>query len=262
MRFLSLLSGLLLAGAAAAQSSDCSPQESDASVVEYAWALQTLLERYYTSQPINQTFLTDATNGSRAEYYQNFLGIERENRLGVRAIQQVGSKTPSFSTPRCTFTPPNATDGEDFVHNAILLEGSVAAAFIGAVPYTQAPEVSFILARLAAEHTAASTWLAGQQTGVLFRLNASSLVPAYNPSYVLGTGNQTGRLGRYLGDCVDGPSDPCDQTFWIGPLVGSAGNRTSAAVGAGGPNNGSGNSTSSSASASISPTAAARRGLF
>ncbi|KAL4940856.1 hypothetical protein BDV06DRAFT_195728 [Aspergillus oleicola] len=257
MRFFSLLSGLLLAGAAAAQSSSCSAQESDATVVEYAWALQTLLERYYTSQPINQTFLNSAVNGSRSEYYQNFLGIQRANRLGVRAIQQVGSKVPSYSTPRCTFTHPNATDGEDFVKNAILLEASVASAFIGAVPYTQAPEVSFMLARLASEHTAATTWLAGQQTGVLFRSNTSSLVPAYNPSYVLGTGDQTGRLGRWLGDCVDAPSDPCDQTFFIGPLVGSVGNRTSAAIGPGGSNNA--NSTSSSASASISPTAAARR---
>ncbi|KAL4931714.1 uncharacterized protein BDV17DRAFT_288774 [Aspergillus undulatus] len=218
MRFFSLLSGLLLAGAAAAQSSDCALKSSDVEVIRYAWALQALLEGYYTSTPINQTFLSDATNGSTAEYYQNILGIQRQNRLGVRAIQQVGSKVPGYSNPTCTFTHPNATDAGDYVKNAILLEGSVAAAFIGAVPYTQSPEVSFILARLAAQHTADTTWLAAQQTGVLFHSNTSSLVPAYNPSYVLGNGTQVGRLGRWLGvnDQTENPNPSQEKNISAG----------------------------------------------
>ncbi|KAL4917008.1 hypothetical protein BDW62DRAFT_184818 [Aspergillus aurantiobrunneus] len=249
MRVFSILSGLLLAGAAVAQDSSCSPQSSDAEVVEYAWALQTLLEGYYTSQPLNQTFLSDATNSSRAEYYQNLQGIHRRNRLGVRAIQQVASKVPGFSSPSCSFTYPNVTSGEDYVVNALQLETNVASALLGAVGYTQSPEVSFILARLASQHSAGATWLATQQTGVVFPSNISSLVPAYNPSYVLGSGNQPGRLGRYLGGCVSAPSDPCGQPFFIGPLVGSVGNQSSATVG-------------STSSASISPTATAAKRLF
>ncbi|KAL4866798.1 hypothetical protein BDV12DRAFT_129508 [Aspergillus spectabilis] len=246
MRVFSMLSGCLLAGAAIAQNTSCFPQSSDADVVKYAWALQSLVESYYTSYPLNRTFLNDATNGSRTEYYQNIQGIQRQNRLGVRAVQQVGSNVTGYSNPSCNFTHPNATSGESYVRNALQLESSVASALIGATGYTQSPEVSFLLARLASEHTAGATWLAAHQTGVVFPTNSTSLVPAYNPEYVLGSGNQVRRLGRFLHGCVDAPANPSDQPFFIGPLVGSVGNRSSATVGA-------------SSSASISPTAAARR---
>ncbi|KAL4778096.1 hypothetical protein BJX76DRAFT_162990 [Aspergillus varians] len=252
MRFISLVSGLLLAGAAVGQNTSCSPTSSDAEVVEYALALQTLIERFYTSQPINQTFLEDATDTSASNSYQNLQGIQRQSRLGVRAIQQVAAKVPGFSNPSCSYSYPNATSGEQYVQHALRLESSVASALLGATGYTQSPEVSFILARLSAQHTAGAAWLASQESDVVFPSNISSLVPAYNPSYVLGTGNQTGRLGQYLNDCVSAPSDPCGQTFWIGPLVGSIGNQSSATVSP---------SISGSvfASPTISPTAAARR---
>ncbi|KAL5338554.1 hypothetical protein BJX70DRAFT_194296 [Aspergillus crustosus] len=246
MRISSMLSGLVLAGAAIAQNTSWSPQSSDVAVVKYAWALQSLLEGYYTSQPLNQTFLSDATNASRTEYYQNIQGIQRQNRLGVGAVKQVGTKVPGYSEPSCNISHPNATDGESYVRNALLLESSVASALIGATGYTQAPEVSFLLARLAAGHTASATWLAANQAGIVFPRNSTSLVPAYNPEYVLGTRNQTGRLGQYLHGCVEAPSNPSGQIFFIGPLVGSIGNESSATVGA-------------TSSPSISPTAAARR---
>ncbi|KAL4802656.1 hypothetical protein BDV18DRAFT_146238 [Aspergillus unguis] len=249
MRFTSMLSGLLLAGAAVAQNTSCSPTSADASVLRYAYALQGLLERYYTSQPIDQSFFGDARNGSTAQYYQNFHGIQRENRLGVRAILQVANKVPGYSNPTCDYSLPDVSSGEDYVANALRLEGSVAAAFIGATGYTQSPEVSFILARLASQHTAGATWLAAQQTSVLFQANSSALVPAYNPAYVLGTGDETGRLGQYLGGCVSAPANPCGQAFYIGPLIGSIGNITAAAAGPSGSP-----SASASASASVSPT--------
>ncbi|KAL4979502.1 hypothetical protein BDW66DRAFT_127593 [Aspergillus desertorum] len=250
MRFSSIFDGFLLAGAAIAQNISCSPKSSDAEVVQYAYALQGLLEKYYTSQPINQTFLRDATNGSIVEYYQNLLGIQRQNRLGVRALQQVGSQTPGFSNPRCDYSVPNVTNGDEYVKNAAVLEGSVASALIGASGYTQSPEISFILARLAAVHTADASWLAAEQRDIVFQSNISSLVPAYNPEYVLGSGNEPGQLGRYLQDCVTAPSDPCGQPFFIGPLVGSVGNRTSAAAVPSG--------SAASITPSISPTAAAK----
>ncbi|KKK11932.1 hypothetical protein AOCH_003714 [Aspergillus ochraceoroseus] len=248
MRFLSVFSGLLLAGAAVAQNSSCSPTSSDADVVKYAWVVQSLLERFYSSQPLNTTFLSDATNSSHAEYYANLQGIQRQNRLGVRAIQLLSGKVPDFSPPSCTFTTPNSTSGEDFVRNALDLESSASAAFIGATGYTQSPEVSFILSRLAAQHAADAAWLAGEQTGVVFPTNTTSLIPAYNPSYVLSNGTETGKLGQYLGGCVTPPTSPCGQ-FFIGSLIGSLGNATAASAGITG-------------SASVSPTAMAARKLF
>ncbi|KAI9375762.1 peptidase S8/S53 domain-containing protein [Aspergillus egyptiacus] len=222
MRLISFLSGLLVAGAAVAQNmSGCPPSPPDVEVVRYAWALQSLLERYYASQPLNQTFFSDATNSSGTAYYQNFLGIQRGNRLGVRGVQQVGSKVPGFSTPSCNFALPNATDSENYVRTALQLQQNVASALIGATGYTRSPEVAFLLSRLAAQHTAAATYLASQQSRIVFQSNSSSLVPAYNPAYVLANGTQPGRLGRYLNGCVRAPSNVCGQPFLIGPLIGS-----------------------------------------
>ncbi|KAL2820463.1 hypothetical protein BDW59DRAFT_116385 [Aspergillus cavernicola] len=245
MRILSTLSALLLSGAALAQNTTCSASSSDAEVVRYASALQSLTARFYASQPVNQTFLSDATNSSRVSYYQNIQGIQRDTRLGVRAVQQLGSRVSGFSNPSCNFTFPNATNGEGYVRNALQLESNVASALLGATGYTQSPEVAFLLSRLAAQHIANGIWLATQQTSVLFLSNSSSLLPAYNPSYVIASGDQPGRLGQYLQGCVQAPSNPCGQPFFIGPLIGSVGNSSSATAG--------------SNSASISPTAAARR---
>lgn len=257
MRIFSVLSGLLLAGSAVAQSSgSCSPQSSDAEVVEYAWAIQSLLSGFYSSQPLNETFFSGATNSSRAEYAQNLRGIQRQNRLGVRAIQQVATKVPGFSSPSCSFSFPSSSSGEEYVKNALRLEADASSALLGATGYTQSPEVSFILARLAAQHTAHATWLKTQQSGVVFPSNSSSLLPAYNPQFVLGTGDQSGRLGQFLGDCVTAPSSPCGQPFFIGPLVGSVGNQSSAALGPGPAPSGSA-SLSASPSASLTPTSAA-----
>ncbi|KAL3475136.1 hypothetical protein BJX99DRAFT_165954 [Aspergillus californicus] len=247
MRILSIACGLLLAGSAVAQNSTgCSPTSSDNEVVRYTWALQSLLERFYASQPINQTFLGNATNSSRTEsYYRNFQGIQRESRLGVRAVQQIGSRLSNFSSPTCNFTYPNATDAEGYVRTALRLESSVASALIGAAGYTRSPEVSFLLSRLASQHTAGATWLATQQSDSVFQPMSGALVPAYNPSYVLSTsGDQPGKLGRYLRGCVRAPVNLCGQQFFIGPLIGTIGEQ--------------GSETSSSSSSAISPTAAAR----
>lgn len=258
MRLFSILSGFLLAGATVAQNSSCAPTSSDAAVVRYACALQGMLEEYYTSHPVNQTFLSDARNSSSAQYYQNLQGMHRENQLGLRALLQIGHRVPGFSNPTCNFSLPEVTSAEEFVENALLFEGSVAAALLGVTGYTQTPAISFVLARLASQHTAHATWLASQQTGVIFMSNSSALLPAYNPMYVLSTGNGTARFGQYLHGCVEAPESPCGQPFYIGPLVGSVGNVTAAAVGPSG-------SPSASASASISPiptaspTAAARK---
>lgn len=241
MRIFSALSGLLMAGAAFAQNSSCSPKSGDVQVVQFGWALQYLAERYYSAQPLNQTFLNSVTNSTRANYAANFQGIQRQNRLGVRAVQQLGSKVSGFSAPRCNYTFPSASDGETWVKNTLMLEQSICGAMIGLSGYTQTPEVSFLLSRLSAEHSGFAHYIASQQQGVVFPTNSSSLVPAYTPDWVLQSGNQPGKLGSYLMNCVSPPSSPCGEKLNVGPLVGTFGSNTT-----------SGTNSSSSASPSAS----------
>ncbi|KAE8151123.1 hypothetical protein BDV25DRAFT_153245 [Aspergillus avenaceus] len=246
MRIFTAISGLLMAGAAFAQSSNqsssCSPKSADVQTVQFAYALQYLSERFWSSQPLNQSFLQDAKNASKANYGPNFQGIQRQNRLGVRAVQQTGKSVSGFSAPRCNFTFPSSKDADAFVKTALQIESSVTGALIGLAGYTQAPEVSFLLARLAAEHGAHVAYIGAQQTPVIFPSNSSSLPPAWTPDHVLKNGTQIGQLGSYLKNCVSAPAAPCNQKFNIGPLVGSF-NSTS-----------SGSSASSSASPSSTPS--------
>ncbi|RAK98897.1 uncharacterized protein BO80DRAFT_360436 [Aspergillus ibericus CBS 121593] len=253
MRIFSALNGLLLAGAALAQnaSSSCSLQSSDSQVVDYGYALSYFLDRFYASVPVNQTFLNDALNSSTSQYYTNFQGILRQNRLGVRAVQQLGAKLSGWTPQNCSFSFPSATDGESFVSNALQLESTVAGAYIALAGYTQAPEASFLWARLAAEHTAHAYYIAGHQQSVLFPSNSSSLVPAYSPGYVLSNGTGQGRLGQYFQGCVTAPSTPCGQTLFIGPLTGTLGANVSASAAAS-------SSAALSASATPSPSWAKR----
>ncbi|KAF9891208.1 hypothetical protein FE257_004772 [Aspergillus nanangensis] len=248
MRIFSTLSSLLLVGAAAAQgSSSCSPKQSDSEVVQFGWALQYLLERFYSQQPLNSTFLQSVQNNDHAKYFQNFQGIQRQNRLGVRAVQQLGSQTPGFSAPRCNFTFPTASDGETWVKNALKLEESVCGAYIGLAGYTESQEVSFLMARLAAQHSGHAYYIASNVNDTVFPSNSSSLIPAYTPDYVLQSGNQPGKLGQYLGSCVTAPASPCGEPLKIGPLIGTFGGA---------------NASSSSASPSGSATASAAKRFF
>lgn len=248
MRLFSALSGLFLAGAAFAQnsSSGCSPKSADVQVIQFGWALQYLSERFYTAQPLNQSFLNSATNSSRANYNTNFQGIQRQNRLGVRAVQQLGSRVSGFSAPKCNYTFPSASNGESWVENALQLEQSITGALIGLAGYTQSPEVSFLLARLSAQHSGQAYYIASQQQGVVFPTNSSSLVPAYTPDWVLQSGNQPGKLGSYLKDCVSAPSSPCGEKLNIGPLIGTFGS----------------NATSNTSSASPSASSGLFRKMF
>ena len=161
MRIFSALNGLLLAGAAVAQSSSsCSLQSNETQAVNYGYALSFFLDRFYSSIPVNQTFLSSSQNGSNSQYFTNFQGIQRQNRLGVRAVQQLGSKLSGWTPQNCSFTFPSASDADTFVQTALQLESTVAGAYIALAGYTQAPEASFLWARLAAEHTAHAYYIA------------------------------------------------------------------------------------------------------
>ncbi|PKY06332.1 hypothetical protein P168DRAFT_316345 [Aspergillus campestris IBT 28561] len=262
MRIFSFLSSALLMGAAVAQGSDsCAPKPSDTQVVKFSWALEYLLERFYSQQPLNQTFLQSADNSSHANYLANFQGIQRQSRLGLHATRQVGAKIPEFEAPKCNFTFPTAKDGESWVKSAMQLESSVSGAFIGLSAYTQSPEVSFLLARLAAEHTSHAYYIATNQNATVFQANSTTLIPAYTPDYVLQSGSQPGKLGQYLHSCVTAPTSPCGN-FTVGPLIGSFAGPSSAGIvpsssATPSPSAGAGAGAGSSASPSGSPSASA-----
>jgi hypothetical protein len=248
MRVLATLSGLLLAGAAtAANNSFCTPKSGDVQVVQYAWALEYMVQQYYASVPVNQTFLTSALNSSTANYASNLPGIYQQNRLGVRAAAQLGKRISNFTAPGCNFTFPPPNSSETFLTTAWAFESNVSAALVGLEGYTQAPEVSFLIARLAAQHAAHSTYLATTQEAVVFQSNnVTSLWPAYSPSYVLSNGNRPGQLGRYFRGCVSPPQPPCGN-LTIGPLIATLGSNSSSSSAAS-----SSTATSSSASGTSS----------
>jgi hypothetical protein len=249
MHILPTLSGLLLAGAAttaALNNSYCAPKSGDAQVVQYAWALEYMVQQYYASVATNQTFLNSAQNSSTANVASNLQGIGQQNSLGVRAARQLGTRISSFTTPGCNFTFPTPGSSEAFLSTAQAFESNVSAALIGLEGYTQAPEVSFLIARLAAQHAGHAGYLATIQQAPVFQSNVTSLVPAYSPSYVLSNGTSPGQLGSYFKGCVSAPQPPCGN-LTIGPLIATFGNNSSST------------NTSSSASGTATSTASSRR---
>lgn len=86
----------------------------------------------------------------------------------------------------------------------------------------------------------------------MFQANSTSLVAAYAPNQVLLEGNQTGRLGTYLDNCVSAPENPRG-TLTIGPLeanfTSSAAGETSSTPASGSSSTPLGSSASASASA-------------
>lgn len=227
MRFLSFLSSFMLAGAAVAQSptpsssggaTGCTPASTDTKVVKLAWDLQNLLERYYASSPASPSILSSLPSASSADYSANLRGVQQQTHLGSRAIQQLGAKVPGFTTPRCNFTLPKPSDGQSYLKYAAQLEYDVSGAFIGLAGYTQKPEISFLMARLAASHASQATWLGSKVSNDFFLPNSTALIGAYSPDWVAKAGNKPGMLGRYLGTCAQIPSGPCDKALLIGPL--------------------------------------------
>ncbi|EAW12712.1 uncharacterized protein ACLA_011390 [Aspergillus clavatus NRRL 1] len=262
MRF---FSALFVAGAAtAANNSYCTPSSGDVQVVQLTWALEYLIEQFYSSTPLNQTFLNSAVNSSNANYYTNLQGMQRQNRLGVRAVQQLGNRVENFDSPKCNFTFETPSDSESFLQTALQLEQSVSGALIGLEGYTQAPEVSFLLARLAVQHGAHSGYLATTQEGVVFPNNATSLTPAYSPDYVLTSGQNPGQLGDYINGCVSAPQPPCGN-LTIGPLIGSLGgsnSTTSSSAAASSTGAGAGSSSDASATSTATATGSSKKRFF
>jgi hypothetical protein len=222
MRFLSTLASLLLIGVTStAAQSECSTSisSSDNTIVQFAWYLQIFIERFYSSVQIDQSFISSLPGGSPSSYY-NLQGLQQQNRLGISAVQQVGTKVPGFETPGCEFTFPRVSSGISYIQNAAKLEADVSGAFIGLTAYTQKPELAFLFSRLGGEHAAHAAWLGGYtgSNATVFPRNSTSLIPAYTPDHVLKSGNRPGQLGQYIHACARAPSGPNGQAVVIGNL--------------------------------------------
>ncbi|KAJ5533731.1 hypothetical protein N7494_010283 [Penicillium frequentans] len=243
----------LLAGvtAVSAANSSCAPSSGDATVLEFAWGISDFLSGFYNNT-VNSTFLP-------LRAMPVLLGVEKDNQLGIQAIEKVGAKAPGFTAPQCSYTYPTISSPSIWALWSYRFETTITGAFIGLAGYTQSPEVSFLLARLAAEHSAHATLIGLRVNSTLFASNVTSLVSAYGPNQVLSSSNSTGSLGQYLGGCLQAPTSPCG-TEQIGPLVATitpSGSGSSSALASSTPLSSSGSSstaTSSSTAASSTST--------
>ncbi|KAJ5766271.1 uncharacterized protein N7511_003887 [Penicillium nucicola] len=216
MRFLNFI-GLVLAGATASNAaSACAPTDSDAAVLEFAWGLADFIGGYYNST-VDSNFPSSSKNATVLGYKKILAGLSTQNTLSVEAIDKVSAKVSSYKEPQCTFDYPQVNTTAAWAYYAYQFESTVTGAFIGLAGYTQSPEVSFLMARLAAEHNGHATVIGSRVNSTLFADNSTSLVAAYGPNQVISTRNATGSLGQYLGGCLTAPSSPCG-ALRIGPL--------------------------------------------
>lgn len=241
MRFLNLV-GLVLAGATAssAASSSCLASDSDAGVLEFAWGLTDFIGGYYNST-VDSNFPSSSKNASLVAYKKILQGLEKQNTLELEAVEKVAAKVSSFKQPQCSFKYPQVNTTSAWAFYAYQFESTVTGAFIALAGFTQSPEVSFLMARLAAESNGHATFIGSRVNSTFFADNTTSLVAAYGPNQVLSNRNETGSLGLYLGGCLTAPSSPCGN-LQIGPLDAT-------------PSSSAGASSTASASASSSASA-------
>ncbi|KAJ5593180.1 hypothetical protein N7537_010084 [Penicillium hordei] len=200
---------------AAGSASTCLPSSSDAKVLQFALGVSNFIGGFYNTT-VNSTF-GNSNNATIQAYQRVLFGLEKDNTLSSAAIEKVGAKAPGFSKPTCDYTYPEVSSTQTWAQWAYRFEDTVTGAFIGLAGYSQSPEVSFLLARLAAEHSAHSALIGSRVNSTYFAANSTSLVAAYGPAQILSSRNQTGSLGEYLGGCLTAPTSPCG-AWRIGPL--------------------------------------------
>lgn len=202
--------------------SACQCTQNDTSVVEFAWALQNLTSQFFATTGADATLLSSAPNDSIAEWLPNFRGMNRRSQLGLLAIRREAPKCPLFVAPKCNYSIPIPSDSTALLQLTFQLETSVSGAMIGLVAHTLSPEISFLLARLAATHAAQAAFIESQLTEPVFQ-NATNatLAPAFPPAVVLSRGNRPGMLGNWLSDCVSAPPQPCGQTLLVSRVSGN-----------------------------------------
>ncbi|KAK3081737.1 hypothetical protein LTS18_003262 [Coniosporium uncinatum] len=213
----------LLAGSAVQAMYNCPvmPSSSDAAVIEFGLAVQTLLSNYYQSVPVNQTFFSTLPQNtvSPTDFLANIEGLARQAVLGVQALQSLAAAVPSAKAPTCRYTLPPVTDAMSHLQNAYQIEATLCGTFIGLADYVQSPQAAFLMARMAAEHGIHASYIGSHMKPQVFMANSTSLTPAFTPSHVLMSGQGVGYLGQYLDGCASAPAAPCGGNVMIGDLV-------------------------------------------
>ncbi|RJE24071.1 hypothetical protein PHISCL_03607 [Aspergillus sclerotialis] len=209
------------APSAAASTSGCTPTSGDASVMEFAYALEDLGAHFYSSTPLNSSAFSGAPNDSNAAWFPNFRGMAKQSNLSLMAIEELGNKTPTYKAPACNFTLPHASSPRMLLDTTYYMESSLCGAYIGLAGYSESPEVSFLMARLAAGHSGHATYVQGHLMEPIYSDTNVSLVPAYPPEHVLTPGMSPGMLGDFLGKCVRLPVKPCGNTLIVDATSGN-----------------------------------------
>lgn len=199
--------------------------------IQYAYTIQTLMQEYYFSVPVNTTFFSDLPNATAISPINgmtlaentvtNVNGLTKQAELGSEALRQFWGSYDSTSLSYCNYNLPAAATGLDHLKMAYFFEASLCGAFIGLAEVVQAPQAAFLMARLAAEHGVHASAIRGMMQAVGFHANSTSLLPAFAPSTVLMSNGsrEVGMLGSFLGGCASAPPNPCNGTIVIGPLL-------------------------------------------
>lgn len=211
----------------AAATTKCMPTKDDASVVEFAYALESLGNHFYASTSLNTTTFVRAPNDSMALWYPNFRGIEKRGNLSLMAIEYLGKETPTYKAPKCNFTLPTPSSPSMLLDMAYHLEASLSGAYIGLAGYSESPEVAFLMARLATGHGGNAIYVQSHVMEPIFSDRNNSMVPVFPPEHVLSRGRAPGRLGDYMHDCVKMPVKPCGKTLVVGNTSGNLTDNTS-----------------------------------
>lgn len=216
------------APAAAAATAKCTPTSGDASVMEFAYAIEDLGARFYSSTPLNSTAFSNAPNDSNAVWLPNFRGMAKQGNISLMAIEELGNKTPTYKAPACNFTLPHSSSPRMLLDTTYYMEESLCGAFIGLAGYSESPEVSFLMARLAAGHSGHAAYVQSHLMAPIFSDRNNSLIRAYPPEHVLTAGMSPGMLGDFLGDCVKLPTKPCGNTLIVDETSGNLTNNPTA----------------------------------
>ena len=201
---------------------------ADAASITYGYKVQSLLDSYYSSIPVNASFFSDLpmastqdSNGmTKAENtVTNVLGLAKQASLGKKAITELAMKAGVDLGNDCSYQYPSAPNGTTHLKNAFYFEATMCGAFIGLADYVESPESAFLAARLSAEHGIHASALRAMMQPVGFMPNSTSLTPAFTPDMIMQEGMSVGQLGTWLNGCAKSPAAPCGGQVIIGDLL-------------------------------------------
>lgn len=216
-----IVTALAVGVPAAARMRTCPPISNDMTAIKFGYSIQNLLDSYYNSVPVNETFFSSLPNNTMAgaDLLGNFMGLQQQAHLGVSAIQKLAFKAPMNTTmPMCKYNLPTPMTAKRHLMTAYQLEATLCGAFIALTDYVDSPQVAFLMARLSAEHGAHATYIGSHMKTQIYMANSTSLLPAFSPQHVMQSGMAVGKLGQYMNNCTAIPSLPCGESLQIGGL--------------------------------------------